>query len=145
MFPWDSLSLFFAFFQTVPKKVTIARAQRNKKKYVTVVSGLATFGECSAIFSLLDILWDSEPASVIIPWSQRCSFAMKTQEREKSDEKKPLVVNDVNLTNVLWWVSINITRLIHKQPITTHLSVNNSQSEYAIRFLQSGGRVRSWP
>ena len=38
---------------------------------------------------------------------------------------------------------IYITRSINKQPIATHLSVNNSQSEYAVRFLQSERRVRS--
>ena len=35
------------------------------------------------------------------------------------------------------------TRSISKQPIATHLSVSNSQSKYAIRFLQSSSRVRS--
>ena len=34
------------FFKNVTKKVTLSRAQRNKKKYVTVVTGLGTFGKC---------------------------------------------------------------------------------------------------
>jgi len=31
----------------VTKKVALSRAQRNKKKYVTVVTGLGTFGKYS--------------------------------------------------------------------------------------------------
>ena len=89
------------------------------------------------------------PLRVSIPWSQRFSFAAKRQEkrererereRERSGERKPLVAGDANLTIMLRCVS---RESINKQPITTHLSVNTSQSEYAIRFLQSGGRVRS--
>ena len=33
----------------------------------------------------------------------------------------------------------------NRQPLTTHLSVSNSQPEYDVRLLQSGGSVRSWP
>ena len=87
------------------------------------------------------------PLRVSIPWSQRFSFAAKRQEkrerereRERSGERKPLVAGDANLTIMLRCVS---RESINKQPITTHLSVNTSQSEYAIRFLQSGGRLRS--
>ena len=50
-------------------------------------------------------------------------------------ERKPLEAGDANLTIMLRWVSINITRSINKQPITTHLSVNSSQLEYDIRQL----------
>ena len=40
--------------------------------------------------------------------------------------------------------TIDVTRNdYNKEPITTYPSVNKSQSEHAIRFLQSGGRVRS--
>ena len=31
------------------KKVVMSRAPRGKKKYVTVVTGLGTFGECDAV------------------------------------------------------------------------------------------------
>ena len=44
--------------------------------------------------------------------------------------EKPLVAGDVNLIIMLRQVVNEITRSINKQPITTHLSVNNSQSEY---------------
>ena len=64
----------------------------------------------------------------------------ETIERERSGKRKPLVSGDANLTIVLRQV---LRESINKQPITTHLSVNTSQSEYAVRFLQSGGRVRS--
>ena len=50
-------------------------------------------------------------------------------------ERKPLEAGDANLTIMLRWVSINITRSINKQPITTHLLVNSSQLEYDIRQL----------
>ena len=38
-----TLSLFL--IKNVTKKVVLSRAQRNKKKYVTVVTGLGTFGK----------------------------------------------------------------------------------------------------
>ena len=64
--------------------------------------------------------------------------------RERSGERnEALVVGNVNLTIMLRYVSINIVRSVNKQPITTHVLVSNSQLEYAIRFLQSGGRCRS--
>ena len=34
-------------------------------------------------------------------WHQRFSFTVKTEERERSDERKPLVAGDVNLTIML--------------------------------------------
>ena len=68
---------------------------------------------------------------------------MKREERERSGERKPLVADDANLTRSCYdRCQLYITRSVNKQPIT-HLSVNNSQSEYAVRFLQSGGRVKS--
>ena len=51
----------------------------------------------------------------------------KKRKKEAAGEL-PLVASDVNM--------IQATK-------TTHLSINNSQSEYAINFLKSGGRVRS--
>ena len=38
-----TLSLFL--IKNVTKKVVLSRVQRNKKKYVTVVTGLGTFGK----------------------------------------------------------------------------------------------------
>ena len=65
-------------------------------------------------------------------------------EKEAAREMiEALVVGNVNLTIMLRYVSINIARSVNKQPITTHVLVSNSQLEYAIRFLQSGGRYRS--
>ena len=65
-------------------------------------------------------------------------------EKEAAREMiEALVVGNVNLTIILRYVSINIARSVNKQPITTHVLVSNSQLEYAIRFLQSGGRCRS--
>ena len=43
------------------------------------------------------------------------------QERERSVERKPLVAGDANLTIMLRYLSINITKSINKQQITTHL------------------------
>ena len=42
----DVHALFlFVCVKNVTKKVSLSRAQRNKKKYVTVVTGLGTFGK----------------------------------------------------------------------------------------------------
>ena len=61
-------------------------------------------------------------------WSQR--FFFRCEERERSTKRKPLVAGDANLTIMLWQLS---RESINKQPITTHLSVNKSQSEYTYK------------
>ena len=50
------------------------------------------------------------------------SLQREKRERERSGERKPRVEGDVNLTIMLGLVSINITRSINKQPITTPVS-----------------------
>lgn len=46
LYLWLTTYAIVFFFKNVTKKVTLSRAQRNKKKYVTVVTGLGTFGRC---------------------------------------------------------------------------------------------------
>ena len=72
---------------------------------------------------------------VCVPWSLP---RQERRERKKQQEK----------TSGCGWCESHfhapcqryIKRSINKQPITTHLSVNNSLSDYAVRLLQSGGR-----
>ena len=53
------------------------------------------------------------------------------EERERSSERKHLVAGDANFTIMLQLVSQD--QFSYKQPLTTHLSVNNHQSECIIR------------
>ena len=52
----------------------------------------------------------------------------RRERREERGERR-----EEREISLLRQVTINITRSINKQPITTHLLVNNSQSEYVIR------------
>ena len=76
------------------------------------------------------------------------SFTVKRRDRREKE-----ACGDRNLWLRAMRISLScynrcqlyITRSINKQPITTHLSVNNSKSEHTVRFLESGGRFRFWP
>ena len=82
---------------------------------------------------------------MFVPWSQRFSFAVKRRDkREKEVARENLWLQVMRISLSCYnRCQLYITRSINKQPIATHLPDNNSQSEYAVRFLQSGGRVRS--
>ena len=53
------------------------------------------------------------------------------EERERSGERKPLVAGDA--FSLSCYDRCDENRLTSQQPITTHLSVNNSQSEYTYK------------
>ena len=70
---------------------------------------------------------------MIIAWSPEVFFRRKErgekgeERREKREERGER--REEREISLLRQVTINITRSINKQPITTHLLVNNSQSE----------------
>ena len=72
--------------------------------------------------------WYPGPRGFLSPWRD------EKRERKKRREK-------TSVCGRCEWSRESI----NKQPMTTHLSVNTSQSKYVITFFQSGGRIRSWP
>ena len=58
-------------------------------------------------------------APISFPWSQRFSFTTKREERERSDERKPLVAHDAKLT-ITHRCQLYNTKSINKQPIALH-------------------------
>ena len=66
-----------------------------------------------------------------LPWSQRFSFAQREKREKKRREKTSGSRRCKSHYHAMIPVSIKIMRSINKQQITTHLSVNNRQSEYA--------------
>ena len=69
----------------------------------------------------------------------RCEGRRDKRERERSGEMKALVAGDANLTILPRKVSINVTRLINMQLITTHLSIKIKQlpEVFSRRFFHS--------
>ena len=53
------------------------------------------------VVSVLESNVTSVMINILVPWSQRFSFAAKREERERSGKRKPLVAGHANLTIML--------------------------------------------
>ena len=63
----------------------------------------------------------------LLPWVPEVFFRLEKREKEAAREKLWLRAMRISLS-----CCNHIMRSINKQPITTHLSVNNSNSEYTV-------------
>ena len=74
----------------------------------------------------------------LLPWVPEVFFRREKREKEAAREKLWLRAMRISLS-----CCNHIMRSINKQPITTHLSVNNSNSEYAVSIGSSSQEAGS--
>ena len=103
----NPLSSFLIGFQPLSIRIQATQTLVHSQIYKFVMKNKSH----TICFFTTNQIWQASIAFILIPWSQRFSFATKRrdkkgkeaprQERERSGERKPLVAGDANLTIVL--------------------------------------------